>query len=46
LIYRAAFEEMRMGRAAAISMYLVVILLIATILYTRMYNKAEEQIRC
>lgn len=46
LIYRAAFEEMRMGRAAAISMYLVVILLIATILYTWMYNRAEEQIRC
>ncbi|MBU1934481.1 sugar ABC transporter permease [Patescibacteria group bacterium] len=45
LIYRAAFEEMRMGRAAAISMYLVVFLLIATILYTWMYNRAEEQIR-
>ncbi len=46
LIYRAAFEEMRMGRAASISMYLVVILLIATIFYTWMYNRAEEQIRC
>lgn len=46
LIYRAAFEEMRMGRAAAISMYLVIILLIATIVYTWLYNKAEEQIRC
>ncbi|HCS40143.1 MAG TPA: sugar ABC transporter permease [Anaerolineaceae bacterium] len=46
LIYRAAFEEMRMGRASAISMYLVIILLIATIVYTWMYNRAEEQIKC
>lgn len=46
LIYRAAFEEMRMGRASAISMYLVVILLIATIVYTWMYNRAEDQIKC
>jgi multiple sugar transport system permease protein len=44
LIYRAAFDELRMGRAAAISMYLVIILLIASIAYTWMYGKAEEQI--
>jgi multiple sugar transport system permease protein len=45
LIYRAAFEELRMGRAAAISMYLVVILLIISIFYTFGYAKAEEQLR-
>jgi len=44
MIFRAAFDELRMGRAAAISMYLVIILLIASIGYTWMYSKAEEQI--
>ena len=44
MIYRAAFDELRMGRAAAISMYLVIILLIFSIIYTWLYCKAEEQI--
>ncbi len=44
LIYQAAFDELRMGRAATISMYLVLILFIAAILYTWAYARAEEQL--
>lgn len=44
LIYQTAFDELRMGRAATISMYLVLILFIAAILYTWAYARAEEQL--
>lgn len=45
LIYKTAFDELRMGRAAAISMGLVFILLIAALAYTWSYSRAEEQLR-
>ena len=44
LIRQAAFDELRMGRAATISMYLVAILFIAAIGYTWAYARAEEQV--
>ncbi len=44
LIREAAFDELRMGRAATISMYLVAILFIAAIGYTWAYARAEEQV--
>jgi hypothetical protein len=44
LIRHTAFSEMRMGRAATISMQLVVILLFAAIGYTWAYARSEEQI--
>jgi len=44
LIQQVAFSEMRMGRSAAISMQLVIILLIAAIGYTWAYARAEEKI--
>ena len=44
LIREAAFDQLRMGRSAAISMYLVVILFIAAIGYIWAYSRAEEQV--
>jgi multiple sugar transport system permease protein len=44
LIRQVAFGEMRMGRAAAISMQLVLILAVAAIIYTYLYTRSEEQI--
>lgn len=44
LIRQVAFNELRMGRAAAISMYLVIIMIIGAIGYTYVYTQAEEQI--
>jgi multiple sugar transport system permease protein len=44
LIHQVAFNDMRMGRAAAISMFLVVILFFAAIAYTLFYERAEESI--
>jgi len=45
LVYETAFDQLRMGRAAAISMYLVIILLVASIAYTWSYGRAEEIIQ-
>jgi multiple sugar transport system permease protein len=45
LIYQTAFDELRMGRAASISMVLVTILLAASLVYTWGYSRAEEQLR-
>lgn len=44
LIRQVAFNELRMGRASAISMYLVIILIIGAIGYTYVYTQTEEQI--
>jgi multiple sugar transport system permease protein len=44
LIQQVAFKELRVGRAAAISMQLVILLLIAAIGYTWAYARSEEQI--
>ena len=44
LIRQTAFAELRMGRAATISMMLVVILLIAAIGYTWAYARSEEKL--
>jgi multiple sugar transport system permease protein len=45
LIRQVAFNELRMGRAAAISMYMVTILFVGAIGYTWVYTQAEEQLR-
>ena len=45
LIYTTAFDNLRMGRAAGISMCMVIILLVASLAYTWSYSRAEEQIR-
>jgi len=44
LIRQTAFDQLRMGRAATISMYLVAILFIAAIGYTWTYARAEEEL--
>jgi multiple sugar transport system permease protein len=44
LIRDIAFADLKMGRSAAVSMYMVVILIIASIVYTTSYMKAEEDI--
>jgi len=44
LIHRAAFSDLRIGRAATISMFMVAILMVSTILYTLAYSKSEEQL--
>ena len=44
LIREAAFDDLRMGRAATISMYLVVVLLVLAIGYTWAYSRAEEKV--
>jgi len=43
-MYQTAFDQLRMGRAATISMYLVIILFIAAIGYTWAYARAEEEL--
>jgi multiple sugar transport system permease protein len=45
LIRHTAFEELQMGRAATISMVLVIVLLIASIGYTWAYARSEEELR-
>ena len=45
LIRQVAFNDLRMGRAAAISMYMVAILVIGALGYTWVYTRAEEQLR-
>jgi ABC-type sugar transport system permease subunit len=45
LIYKTAFDNLLIGRAAAISMFLVVILLVASLGYTWSYSRAEEQLK-
>ncbi len=44
LIYQTAFNSLRIGRAATLSMYLVIILFITAILSTWAYAQAEEQL--
>lgn len=45
LIYKTAFDNLLIGRAAAISMFLVLILLVASLAYTWSYSRAEEQLK-
>jgi ABC-type sugar transport system permease subunit len=44
LIRDIAFTQLRMGRAAAVSMYMVIILIIGALGYTWAYMKREEQL--
>jgi len=44
LIRDIAFADLKMGRSAAVSMYMVLILIIASIGYTLVYSQAEQDI--
>jgi ABC-type sugar transport system permease subunit len=45
LIRNTAFAFMDMGKAASISMCMVVILFSMTVFYTYFYGRAEEELR-
>lgn len=42
LVYKTAFQSMRMGRASSLSVIMLVILLVFSIIYRRVSSKAEE----
>lgn len=44
LVYNTLFKEFSLGRAAAISFLMTVVLLVAMIFYLRAYNRSEERL--
>ena len=44
LVYNTLFKEFSLGRAAAISVLMTAILLIAMVFYLRVYNRSEESL--
>jgi len=44
LVYNTLFKEFSLGRAAAISVLMVLVLLVAMVIYLRAYEKSEERL--
>lgn len=45
LVYNTLFKEFSLGRAAAISVLMTAVLLVAMVFYLRAYNRSEESLR-